>query len=311
MRLMELKKSIERGSVGHAPIFMLSKDGGFVASQYIKAIAKLNGLRISYVDSLDGLCSQEADLFGYSAKPSGAQGVLQVLITDKLVGPIPFGIEGLTDLFVSFSSADPEAIRKLDGLGILTEVPALKDWQVLDYMKSVCVGLGTDKLRWLYSIAKGNVFRLSNESEKIGVFPKDEQEEVFRDLNESDGYADLSSLTIFNLTNGIMKKDRDSVKEVLLGADGIDIEGVGLVTILSRSVRNVIEIQMGSGATPESTGMSPKQFRAVGYECGRFSDAKLMSMYDFLLGFDLKLKSGGIDLDNGRMIDYIVCELLS
>lgn len=309
MKLRDLKKSIENKTIDDSPLFLMVHDNNFVALQYVKTIADNKNLKIQYIDTLDSLGSSETDLFSSNSEDDTIY--LRVMITDKLKGPLPEGIEKVTNLIVVFSSTEPETKKALDDAGLITEIPALKDWQILDYMKVVCKGMGTDRLKWLYTIAKGDVFRLDNEAQKIGVFPDDEQEEVFKELNDSEGYSDLSQLTIFNFTNAIMKKDYNSIKDILLDIDSIDIEGVGLVTILSRNVRNIIEIQMNSRATPESTGMSFKQFRAVNYSCGVFSDSKLKSMYEFLIGFDKQLKSGELDIDNDRMIDYIICELLS
>ena len=92
--------------------------------------------------------------------------------------------------------------------------------------------------------------------------------------------------------------------------DNIDIEGVGLVTILRKNVLNIMSIQMNAKATPESTGMTPKQFNAVRYSCGKIKDDKLIEMLQFLNSIDYRLKSGNLTLSNSRMIDYILCNVL-
>ena len=78
----------------------------------------------------------------------------------------------------------------------------------------------------------------------------------------------------------------------------IDIEAMGLVTILKKNIRNIIDVQMNPSATYVSTGMSPKQFASVKYNVGKFSNEQLIDLYEFLLDIDLSLKSGELQFSN-------------
>ena len=138
-----------------------------------------------------------------------------------------------------------------------------------------------------------------------------EQESVFRDISSSNGYCDLSPLNIFNFTNAILKKDKMTIMSVLEDIDSIDVEGTGLITILHKNFKQLIDVQIGKNTTAESLGMSPKQYKAVQYNCGKYTSDALVKVFEFITGLDYKLKSGQLDLSNQRLIDYIVCSVLA
>ena len=284
-------------------IFVWS-DNSFLAYQYAREIAKVRGLAIKYVDSLDDAIDSLDDAFSFEEP----EDVLKVYSCQKF--DIPRDISSLNNIIVICQdiTGDSSCVYKF---------PKLEDWQMVAFMKQQCPGLNDNEIKWLFditaSISKNNenIFRLDNEAKKINCFSKDEQEQVFHELSDASGYCDLSPLTIFNFTNAILKKDTLSIKDVLRDIDSIDIEGTGLITILHKNFKQIIDIQLSRNATPESLGMSIKQFKAIEYNCGKFSSSSLINIFEFITGLDYKLKSGQLDIINQRLIDYIVCSVLS
>ena len=73
-------------------------------------------------------------------------------------------------------------------------------------------------------------------------------------------------------------------------------------------LKNVIDIQLTANATPESTGMNPKQFNAVRYSVGKYSSKNLIRIFDVITTIDSKLKMGLLPHEN--IIDYLLINIL-
>ena len=306
MDVVELKNSIQNKTLSDAFLVMQWQDCDLIAVQYVKAIAEFKGLSIRYVESLDE-CDNSSDEFFESNLDNTS---LNVLKADKFQLHSADNISKYNNTIVICKSIDSGTESILKVTKSLVVINKLQDWQILDYIKVKCPGLGEAELKWLQQITGNNIHRLEFETDKISIFEKSLQPVIFNLINSDGGYSDLSQLTIFNFTNAIIKRDYSTIKEVLTDIDNIDIEGVGLVTILRKNILNIMSIQMNAKATPESTGMTPKQFNAVRYSCGKIKDNKLIEMLQFLNSIDYRLKSGNLTLSNSRMIDYILCNVL-
>lgn len=304
--LKTLKATLNEGVVSDNLFIFVWEDNPFLVLQYANRIAKLRNLSLDYVDSFSSLYSEEEDLFGLSSSVES----IKVFRCDKFECPQGFDLSKLKNTIIICKDINLEN-------EFVYRFPKLEDWEIIAYMKSQCKGLTDDEVKWLHSISSSlgknneNIYRLDNEMKKLKCFDVSEQEQVFKELSNANGYCDLSPLTIFNFTNAILKKDKVTIMNVLDDLDSIDVEGVGLITILHKNFKQLIDVQMGKMVTPESLGLSPKQFNAIKYNCNRFSSETLIKVFKFLTELDYKLKSGQLELSNQRMIDYIVCSVLS
>ena len=135
---------------------------------------------------------------------------------------------------------------------------------------------------------------------------------MFDIINDDNGYDDMTQNKIYDLTNAVLSKDLKQVAIILKDIKNMDVEGVGLVTILRKSFKLVIGIQLDRDASPEKLGIKATQFNVVrAKNCNKFNENKLRSIYKFLVEFDYNLKSGNLDMSKDRLIDYIICEVLS
>ena len=100
----------------------------------------------------------------------------------------------------------------------------------------------------------------------------------------------------------------DLVKNILETLETMDVEPVGVLTILYKSFKNIIDIQMSSNPTPESLNMSQKQFNAIKYNLGKFTNAELVKIFETLTSIDKKLKSGNLPAEN--IIEYLLINVL-
>lgn len=291
MTCKELKGKILDKSLEFDCMFFVYKDSPFLANQYADAIAGMRGWDIQPVESIDEI--PEPDAFGTECN------TLFVMHADEIKKSKKRCINAI---FICKKTDADDAI----------EFPKLEDWQVLDYMKAKCPGLGEAELQWLQEICKGDIYRIEKESSKISAFPKEQQESMFDLLGKEGNYSDLSPRTIFDLTNAVLRNDRKTVSAILQEIDSMDVDGIGLATILTNGMRNVIKVQFNPTATAESLKMKDGQFRAIKYyNAGKFTNDRLISMFEFLTSIDCRLKSGELQMGDDRLIDYVVCGLLA
>ena len=110
-----------------------------------------------------------------------------------------------------------------------------------------------------------------------------------------------------------------NIKYILSDLENLDIEATGLVTIMIKQIKNLIDIQVNPKSTAASLGMNPKQFNAIKYNVGKFKNEQLINMFEFLTEIDFRLKNGELTLDetnegivrNNKLVDYITVNLLN
>ena len=281
-------------------------DNPFLAFQYVHKLAEVKNLPLEYVNSFEDIYTNDVDVFDLKESAN----TLKVYSCQKFECPQEVDLTAMKDVVILCN----ELTFDYDNA---YEFPRLEEWQILAYMKSQCPGLNDSEIKWLFDITASlgknneNIYRIDNEMKKLKCFDVSQQEQVFRELSDVGGYGDLSPLTIFNFTNAILKKDKSTIIDVLQDIDSIDVEGTGLITILHKNFKQLIDVQLGKNPTPESLGMSIKQFKAISYNCGKYSAESLIKVFEFITGLDYKLKSGLLDVSNQRLIDYIVCSVLS
>lgn len=306
--IQQLKKSINNKNLDISLLVLKWSDVSFIAFQYLNAIASFKNLEIKTIDNFDDVFSNVGDsLFDFASID-----YLQVYIDDKFKTKLISQLKDLENVVVICKEVDDDLLEVLKDNDMYFEIPKLQDWQIEDYFHLRCRGLSMPKIKWLCSVADNNIYRLDNEMSKLACFDKSLQEDIFNLIDNDNGYDDLTQNKIYDLTNAILSRDLNQVSTILRDIESMDVEGVGLITILRKSFKNVIGIQLDNTATAEKLGIKQAQFNIVkAKNCNRFSNDKLKSIYKFLCDFDSNLKSGRFDISKDRLIDYIICEVLS
>lgn len=301
MDILELKQKIEGNTLSNYPLIFRYQENKYLAYQYIDEIAKRRGLQKLSINSLSEITKD--DLL-FDSVPT----YLYVLDVDTFSEDITHDD---TDVVVVCSKvADNLKIDYID-------FPKPIAWQIEDYVKMRLPGLDEIQIKWLCEISKYDIFRLDNECRKLEIFNPNEQKIVFNLINDDDGFSDMNSLTIFNFTNAVIKKDLPVIHSVLSDLKNIDIEGTGLITIFHKQFKNIIDIQLNPKATSMSLGMSPKQFNAIKYNCGKYTDKELVDVFTFITDLDRRLKSGEFQFANGnrennaKFVEYITLNILN
>lgn len=293
MNIIELKKNIEDKTLNDSFLILKYSDFPFIARQYIEAISEFKNKPIVYVESLDDITS---NIFGEDDN-------LYVMNIDKIDKQFRFA--SLDNKIVICKSIDADVLEGMRQY--VVEIPKLQQWQIRAYTAKNLPGLSNEEINWLSDVTK-DIYRLSNEVDKIKIFNKKDQGQIFSLLNEEYAYGDLNSSTIFNFTNAITKRDIKTVKNILDTIETMDAEPMGVVSILYKSFKNILNIQMSANATAESLGMNPRQFNAIKYNLGKFNNTELIKIFDMITLVDYQLKSGNLPNDN--IIDYLLINIL-
>lgn len=294
MDIKELKSRIESGKIDDSPLILKYSDNKFLCKHYVNNIARVRNKIILYVSSIEDLID-DSNLFEMEDI------YLRVLDVEDLK---EYPTEEMKNLIVICKSVPKDLT--LDYIDMTKVV----NWQIEDFVRYRLSGLTDDQLKWLCESCKYDIYRLDNECKKLEIFLPALQKTLFDEQARDNSFCDLSSKTIFNLTESIVKKDINGIKEVLFNRNYIDIEPAGLVTILIKNYYKIILTITSTGwVEAMSSLISEKQykyFKAVYAKL--YSLSQLVKIYEILTGIDYKLKSGQIDYNN--TIDYLLIKIL-
>lgn len=282
MNLINLKQKIINKEIPSSISFIFQCEGDyFIADEYICKIAELSNKDIIYVDRLPDLFLPDSHLY--------------VIKTDKLE----------SDLLTSNKNVNYIICCKKTNLvsdNIIT-FPKLQDWQLVDYVKSFNLDISDGIIDRLVRCCK-NPYRLKSEVIKIKCFSRADHESTCENILDTS--PDLFTTDIFNVVNGLLKKNIGRVSS-FYNTDA-DVTGMYLLTIILKNLRNIIEIQLNPRATADSLGIPYKQFKAIQYNCGHFDNNNLVNLYQHLLTLDKKVKEGY--LEEKQLVDYIIVNVI-
>ena len=304
MDIRQLKLEIESGILSDDQMIWKLQDKNvwglntdesswFIAKQYVNEIAKKKNLNVKYISSWDEVASQ-----GFVEDDN-----LYVYKVDELKD-----YREVKNSIIVCNKTDKECIV----------FPKLEAWQFVDYIQTLVPGINKTDLEWLatqynFSMARETwmrYFRFYNDMLKISVFPESMQESIFNELYEDGEYKTISNLTIFDLSNAIMKKDNKLALEVLKVFPYIDSKpDLWLLSILLGSFKRVIDIQMNPTAKPEELGMSDKQYYAIKKNnLNVYNNIQLIKIYKMLTDMERKFKFDGLSAN--QLVDYLVVKIL-
>ena len=288
MTILNLKNSIEQNVLPHQTLIFTYTDTDWVCMQYTQEISKRTNREILFVDNTFSTNSEWSD-----------DKLLYVLRVDALTEDV----SSIKNLIVFCKRVECE---QKDAL--VVEVPSLEDWQKDDYACSICAGLTLKDAEILYNTYKYSMYRLDNEVSKIGMFAEQFQTTLFQRMLREGQFDDVSNKTVFDLTTAILHKDISKISYMLRRIDTIDIEPIGLLTILFNNFRNVILVQLNKYPTAELCSMTSGQFYAVKKNnINYYTKEQLVRIFMFLSSVDYKLKSG--ELSSEYLIDYMLIKI--
>ena len=285
MDIKELKQSIELKTIENKfMIWILENEySKIVADQYINKLCDIWNLNAKVIESLDEIPDESFIV----------DDNLYIINTDK------WEDERSHDNCIVICNKCKSGIK----------IPKLSDWQIIDYVIPKLRGLDKEDLEWLLTYYNGNYFRFINDVNKISIFNESVQKLMFNQMVEDGQFDSLTNLTIWDLSNAILKKDIKIIKEVLKVIDYIDISPLGLSTVLLNNFRNIINIQTNKLCTASDLGISDKQFFVIKkYNVGYYTEEQLVNILDMLTNVEFLYKYEELSLSN--LIEYMICKIL-
>lgn len=292
------KNAIERGVPYHTMLIIVYSDNKFVAEQYTKQIALNNKYDIEQVESVQDLLTSLSNVFGDKSQ--------KLLIVDKFQCDIQL-LGKVKDAIIITNKIEKETSKLFDNY--IIQIPKLETWQVEDYALSSVDGVKQEDLIALVASCDGDIYRVESELAKLKIFNKENRQYLYKLFTEKGMFPTTEKYTIFSLSNALLTKNVESVSRILEHIDEIDVNPIGLLTILYRNVANVIAIQLNPKATPENTGLTTGQFYAIKKNNINFyTKEQLITIFNNLTALDLKIKSGEVPME--IVIPYIVESML-
>ena len=305
MTLQELKQQIENKNVTDSLIIFKETEEKFISKQYLNAIKNIRGLEFNYLDSPDSLLTTSNSLFGDVTDDT--PDAINVINCEVFQWDNP-NIKDLHNVIIVTNKFANKETEKLFG-DYIVSIPKLSDWQIKDYVYSVAEGAEQKELDQLINLCSTNIHRLQSELDKVTLFNDFERKYVFSDMLRDGALADLSSFSIFNLTNAITSKDLKTIYNIYREIDRIDINEFGLLTVLLKNFKNIVMVQLNSNPTPENTGLDSKVLYAIKRLPRVYSAEQLVNIFQFLSDLDRQVKMGELPAD--IMIEYMILKILS
>ena len=301
MLLQDIKTQIETNSIVNT--FMIFKcDDKFVARQYYKAISQQLNKKIDYIEDLRSLNNKSVDIFFQDTSQSKNLRIHNVDVFDY------YGNELLNEEYLIIICKKIEKHTAEIYKDYIVEVDPLEYWCVKDYLYSTLKGVETRYIDWLMENCNYDINRLQLEADKLLIFNENERNIVFNEMLNDDAFCDITNKTIFNFTDAIVKKDINRLRTIYEDIDVIDIEDIGVVTVLYQNFRKLLQVWMSNNPTPESTGLSSKQIYAIKKLPRVWNEKQLVDILELLTSIDFKIKSGTMPMNILR--DYLVVNIL-
>lgn len=300
MELYELKERVLNNTLSDQFIILQCEKDYFLAEQYLKKLCENNNTNIRLIESLDSLLTATASLF--------AEDNLEVIVykTDEFNDYFE-DYTKFNNCIVLCNKVDKKIMDKVSDY--IVKVSAPTEWQVKAYITTKCPGLDSGGTDWLFNTVGNNLYKLTNELNKIALFDSKDQLKVLAALKYETG-SDLYNKTLLQLGNDIVNGDKIKLLDYLYHQNICDFEALSLVGLLLKSYKKAYLIRYRSGLTLAELEVSESQYKYLASHTTQSEDF-LLKVIEFLSAIDYRLKSGQLDLSNTELINYIITKILS
>ena len=296
MELSKFKENVLNGQLPTQLVVLLCAENFFIADQYINTLCAKTGKEKKIVNSIFEQESALSLVFDYTE-------TINVLKT-----------ETFSEVAEDYSVFENTIIvcnkleKKLESAlaDYVIKIPALKEWQVFDYIKQVCPELDDLEIKWLYNASGKNIYKIESELDKLLLFHPKERKKALACLRYSRD-SDLYNLSIFELCDAIIYNRRDILVEYLRHRSVVNFELMSLVGALVPKIKNLILVKY-AGKTAADLGISDGQYYYLSKD-PYLPLERLQSLLQDVSNIDLQLKSGLLDIPKDAQIDYVLAKL--
>ena len=299
MTLIELKNFITTGIVPSDFLILVSKDNPFLAKQYIKALGELAPGGINNIKSIYEPFQSSLALL---TAPTGCLHVLNVeTFNERAEDYTQF-----ENTIVVCEQIDKSISKAVEEFTI--KLPKFEEWQIFDYAKTLCPKLDEEDLLWLVKASDNSIERVINELDKVRLFDKNEQKEIFSNIR-FDPQTDLYKVDLFTIVNALVDGDLAVLYDFLKRKNYDLLEPIVLANRALTSLKNIVIVTQNPQLTAEECGVSPAQYRALKYKYRSLNVNAVKQKIKFLTNIDLALKTSQLELPKEAMLNYLIANL--
>ena len=299
MTLIDLKNFINNKVVPSDFMVFVSKECPFLANQYVKTLGELS---IGGINKINSIYEPQQSSIMLLATPTEALNVLYIDTFDERSEDYT----QFENTIVVCEQVSKDIAKNVEKY--IIKFPKLTDWQIFDYAKTICPIIDTEDLQWLVNATDCDIERVLNELDKVSLFDKSEQKEVFSAIR-FDPQSDLYKADLFNIVNALVAGD-SAVLFDFIKHDGYEIhEPVVLANRTLSSLKNIILIARNPQLTAAELGVSPGQYNFIKNRYRSLNIEAVKYKIKFLSNFDLLLKTSQLDLDKRDMLSYLISNL--
>jgi hypothetical protein len=299
MTLIELKNYITNNIVPSGFMIFVSKDNRFLASQYVKALGDIAIGGISKISSIYE--PQQSALTLLTA----TEGVLNVLFTDTF-DERSEDYNQFENTIVVCEQIAKDIAKNVENY--IIKFPKLEEWQVYDYAKTLCPGIDEADLLWLVQVSDSNIERVCNELDKVTLFNKTEQNEVFSAIR-FDPQTDLYKVDLFTIVNALVEGNLPVLLDFIRHKGYEVYEPVVLANRALTSLKNIILLSQNQNLKAEDCGVSAGQFKFIKHKYRSLNVEAVKQKIKFLTNFDLMLKTSQLEIAKRDMLNYLISNL--
>jgi hypothetical protein len=299
MTLIDLKNFITNKIVPSDFMIFVSKDCPFLANQYIKTLGDLAVGGLNKVNSIYEPLQSSLMLLAAPAR------AIHVMTVDTFYERAE-DYSQFENTIVVCEQVDKNIAKNVENY--IIKFPKLEEWQIFDYAKTICPNIDDEDLNWLVKASDCSVERVINELDKVNLFGKNEQKEVFSAVR-FDPQSDLYKADLFDIVNAFVNGDQ-AVLFDFIKHNGYEIhEPVVLANRTLSSLKNIILIAKNPQLSAEDCGVSKGQYNFIKNRYRSLNVDAIKYKIKFLANFDLKLKTSQLELDKRDMLNYLVNNL--
>ena len=298
MTLIELKESISNKVLPSEFMIFLKKENEFLTNQYVSALSQLAPGGLNKISSIYEVTHSSLVLLT-------SQESLNVLYVDTFEERAE-DYKQFENTIVVCNQVDKTIAKTVEEFCV--KFPKLTDWQISDFAKTLCPGLDDDEITWLIQVTKGDINRILNELEKVSLFNKDQQKEIFNNV-VFDPQSDLYELDLFKISNALVDGDTLTLFEFLSHNDYDTLEPVALANRAFSSLKNILVISQNPSLTAEECGVSAGQYRFIKINYRNINIIAAKEKLRFLSAFDSDLKSSKLEMSKRSLMDYLISHL--
>lgn len=299
MTLVDLKGYITSGIVPHDFLVLVDKDNKFLARQYVNAICDLTPGGINKISSIYEPFQSSLMLL------TATEECVNVLFTDTF--------DERAEDYSQFENTIV-VCEQIDGaIGKVVEdfiikLPKLEEWQILDYAKTLCPAVEESDLIWLIQATDRNIERVINELDKVKLFDKKDQKQVFSSIR-FDPNTDLNKAAFLNVSNALAYGDLQALFNLMRSNSFYELDPVGLANNILTSLKNIIIISQNPTMSAKECGISDKQWGYIRRNYHNLNIEAVKQKIKFLTNFELALKSSKLDMSKEALMNYLVTNM--